>query len=190
MEAEVLVSPCDGKITYYEVNGATLFKIKNSTYSLNSLIKNKSLAYDFCDGVCLVLRLSLDNYHRYCYIDNAVKSDNRFINGRLHTVNPVVFDKIEVFKENAREYCVLNTENFGKVLYMEVGALLVGKITNYHKESTVKRGQEKGRFEFGGSTIVLFFEKKRIKIDDDIVQNTADGIETVVKMGEKIGRII
>lgn len=70
---------------------------------------------------------------------------------------------------------------------MEVGALLVGRIVNYHEKKEVKRGEEKGRFEFGGSTVILCLEKDKAVIDGDILSNSAAGIETVVKMGEKIG---
>ena len=70
---------------------------------------------------------------------------------------------------------------------MEVGALLVGRIVNYHERKEVKRGEEKGRFEFGGSTVILCLEKNRAVIDEDILLNSSRGIETIVKMGEKIG---
>ena len=71
---------------------------------------------------------------------------------------------------------------------VEVGAMLVGRIVNYHGERAVKRGEEKGMFEFGGSTIVMLFEKDRIEIDSDILRNSANGDETIVKYGEKIGK--
>ena len=70
---------------------------------------------------------------------------------------------------------------------MEVGALLVGKIVNHHGTATVKRGQEKGYFQFGGSTVVLLLKKDAAVIDSDILENSENGIETVVKFGEKIG---
>jgi phosphatidylserine decarboxylase len=82
---------------------------------------------------------------------------------------------------------VLKSENFGSILMMEVGALLVGKIVNYHEEEYVKRGEEKGRFEFGGSTVVLCIKRDKIRVDEDIIKNSKMNIETVVKMGEKIG---
>lgn len=65
---------------------------------------------------------------------------------------------------------------------------MVGKIVNHHGEGEVARGMEKGFFEFGGSTVVLAFQPGRVVVDDDIIQNTADGFETVVKMGEVIGK--
>ena len=42
-------------------------------------------------------------------------------------------------------------------------------------------------FLFGGSTIVLLLQKNRALIDNDIVRNTQNGFETIVKYGEKIG---
>ena len=67
--------------------------------------------------------------------------------------------------------------------------MLVGKIKNHHRDKgyAFKRGEEKGMFEFGGSTVVLIFEKDTVEFDEDIMKNTVEGFETVVKMGEKIG---
>ena len=72
---------------------------------------------------------------------------------------------------------------------MEVGALLVGRICNYHQERTVIRGMEKGKFEFGGSTIILLLQKDRAVIRKDLLENTAKNRETQVKMGECIAGI-
>lgn len=187
MEQNVLISPCDGKLISYNIDSNLNFKIKDSFYSVHTLLQNQDLADEFADGICVVIRLSVDNYHRYCYFDNAIKSDNAFIKGKLHTVNPIAFDFIPVFKENSREYCIMDTENFGRAVQVEVGALMVGRINNYHNRGTVKRGQEKGKFEFGGSTIVLLLKKDSVKIDEDIIKNSTKGIETLVYMGEKIG---
>ena len=107
-------------------------------------------------GYCVIFRLTVEDYHRYCYIDNAIKGKNYRIHGKFYTVHPAVLGKEDIYKENTREYCILKTKNFGKVIQMEVGALLVGKIRNYHREAIVQKGQEKGRFEYGGSTVVLF----------------------------------
>lgn len=134
-------------------------------------------------------RLTVDDYHRYCYVDNGVKSRDTYINGVFHTVNPYAGQILPIYKENSRCYCALETENFGKLLHMEVGALMVGKIVNYHRQGgfSFKRGQEKGRFEFGGSTVILCAKKDVLRIDEDILANSREGIETKVRMGEKIG---
>ena len=110
------------------------------------------------------------------------------IPGVLHTVRPVATGTVPVYAENAREYSLLKTENFGVVLMMEVGAMLVGRIVNLHGEAEVRKGQEKGYFEFGGSTVILVFEKDKVTLAEDILKNNEDGFETAVKMGEVIGK--
>ena len=42
-------------------------------------------------------------------------------------------------------------------------------------------------FLYGGSTIILLLEEGKVVIDDEIMTNTENGFETIVKMGEKIG---
>lgn len=60
-------------------------------------------------------------------------------------------------------------------------------IHNYHGECDIRKGMEKGRFEFGGSTIILLLQKDRVNLDSRLWENTLDGYETKVKMGETIG---
>ena len=126
-------------------------------------------------------------YHRYSYADTGVKGENVHINGVFHTVNPVANDHYPIYKENTREYTILESGNFGPMLMMEVGATMVGRIVNYHGAGPVQRGQEKGRFEFGGSTLIVCLEKGRAVMDPDLLSNTRAEIETVVKLGQKIG---
>jgi phosphatidylserine decarboxylase len=189
MQPDKLIAPCDGKLSVYHIDKDSQFIIKNTPYTLKSLLRSKKLADYYEDGTLLLFRLTVDDYHRYCYIDNGKKSKNYRIKGAFHTVNPIANDVIPVYKENTREFSILHSDNFGRVLIMEVGALLVGRIVNYHEKALVKRGEEKGRFEFGGSTIIVCLEKDIVEIDKDILINSQNGIETLVKMGEKIGCI-
>ena len=182
-----LIAPCDGKLYVSPIMKDSRFTIKNTQYTLHSLLKNKKLADYYDGGVLLLFRLSVDDYHRYCYIDHGRKTKNYHIKGVFHTVNPIANQVLPVYKENTREFSIMDTENFGKVLVMEVGAMLVGKIVNYHEAAIVQRGEEKGRFEFGGSSIIILLEKGRAVIDEDILNNSANGIETKVKLGERIG---
>ena len=123
-------------------------------------------------------------------IDEGRKSRNIRIPGVFHTVNPVANDMVPIYKENTREYSLLKSRHFKTVLMMEVGALMVGRITNYHQACEVKRGQEKGRFEFGGSTVILLFQENAVHPNEQLVLNTARGYETIVKMGERIGESV
>jgi phosphatidylserine decarboxylase len=184
-----LIAPCDGKLCVYPIGKDSHFNIKNTEYTLESLLKSKKLAKYYEGGHLLLFRLSVDDYHRYCYIDHGKKTKNYRIKGVFHTVNPIANQVLPIYKENTREFTIIDTNNFGRVLVMEVGAMLVGRIVNYHEEATVERGQEKGRFEFGGSSIIVLLKKGQVTIDEDIRFHSANGIETKVRMGEKIGEL-
>jgi len=181
-----IFSPCDGKLTSYKITKNSVFKIKNSIYNLETLLEDKNLATEFSEGICLIFRLTPDNYHRYHFVDDGRVLFSKKIKGVLHTVRPIAVNEFDVYSQNAREYTLLETKNFGKIIQMEVGALFVGRIKNYELEE-FERGQEKGMFEFGGSTIVMLIKKDKVKVLDEILENTKNCRETIVKMGEKIG---
>lgn len=182
-----LISPCDSKLTVLPITPDGHFRLKQTEYTAASLLKNPELARQYEGGYALIFRLTVDDYHRYCYIADGEKEENTVIPGVLHTVNPIANDYFPIYKENAREYTILHSKEFAEVLIMEVGALMVGKIVNHHGKAAVSRGQEKGYFQFGGSTIVLLLKADTVQIDSDILENSGAGIETVVKYGEKIG---
>lgn len=174
------ISPCDAKLLVYKINKNLKFKVKNNLYSIEELIDE---SIDYRNGYVFIYRLSLDNYHRFHYIDDGVRITRKKCRGRLHTVSFSSY-KYKIYKENEREYSILETKNFGKIIYMEVGALLVGKIVNYDYD-TFKRGQEKGYFLPGGSTVIII--ANGIKVDNDILNNSKKNIETLVTVGEKVG---
>ncbi len=185
-EKEILIAPADSKLTYYPILEDTHLQIKDTIYTIEDLLQNQSLAKDYQGGVCLIFRLTVDDYHRYCFIDKGTKEKDVYIPGVFHTVNPIANDYYPIYKQNSRSYSLLHTENFGDVIYMEVGAMMVGRIVN-HDKKTFEKGEEKGYFEFGGSTIVALFQKDKVIIDEDIIQNSKTHDETRVLMGEKIG---
>ncbi len=187
-EAELLCSPCDARLSLYPVTEDGTFTVKNTEYTMESLVRSKKLADRYLGGTLCVFRLTVEDYHHYAYIDEGIKTKNYEIPGVFHTVNPLANEKYSVYTENAREFSILKSRHFGNVLMMEVGALFVGKIVNHHEKMEVRRGMEKGYFEFGGSTVILVFEKDKVVLAEDIVKNTEEGFETVVKMGEVIGK--
>ena len=182
-----LISPCDGKLTVYPLSENAHFDIKQSSYTLSTLLKDESLAKKYTNGYALVFRLTVDNFHRYCYETDGSQEQTVRIPGILHSVNPIVNDYVPVYKENTREYCICQTEHFKEMIVMEVGALMIGRIVNHMKSGAFRKGQEKGYFRFGGSTIVLLFQENTLKMDDDILHNSTHGLETEVRFGEKIG---
>ena len=186
-EGEALVSPCDGSLSCYLIAENSHFKVKHVVYTLEGLLKNKRLAERYRGGILLVFRLTVDNYHHFCYIADGQRTKNVRIPGVLHTVRPVAVGTVPVYAENARQYSLLKTENFGVVLMMEVGAMLVGRIVNLHGPAEVRKGQEKGYFEFGGSTVILCFQRGTVTVNDRILADSRAGRETPVRMGERIG---
>lgn len=180
-----LIAICDAKLTAYKISEKDTFEIKNSIYTVEELTKEKVNNYEYA----LVFRLTVSHYHHYVFPDNGKIANKKRIKGILHTVQPIALKKYKVFTENTREVTNLNCQKLGNVCYIEVGAMLIGKIIN-EKTNKFKKGDEKGHFEFGGSTIILLIEKNKVKIRKDILKNTKKDIETEVKLGEQIGELL
>jgi phosphatidylserine decarboxylase len=175
-------------LSAYKITGDLVIPVKQSNYHISDLLRSKKLASLYEDGTVLIFRLCVNHYHRYAYPDNAKKANNRFIPGVLHTVQPIALRHTPVFAENCREYTLMDTENFGKIIQMEVGAMLVGKIKNHHEARIVKRGEEKGCFLYGGSTIIILLQKDKVNIDNFYFEATKREIEVPVKLGECLGQ--
>ena len=189
-EADVFPAPCEGKLLAWEnIDVRKLVQIKEMQYSLAELIGNETLSADYAEGCCLVFRLNPANYHRFHFVDQGICSPAARINGWYYSVNPISLQSMEkIFCSNKREWSILHTENYGKVLYVEVGATFVGSVVQtYQPQVKVQRGAEKGYFKFGGSTVILFLQKNTAVIDRDILEHSAQGMECSVKLGEKIG---
>lgn len=180
-----VISPSDGRVSVYEINENSVFRVKGSDYSLFSLTRSRFLEKRFCGGTVVIIRLCPEDYHRYCYSMSGKKSCNIKIPGFFHTVNPAAFESVRVFSENTREYCLIKNR-YTCVLQMEVGALMVGRISNNDIfASRVLQGAEKGYFEFGGSTIILLLEKG-VPVRNSFIENTQLGLETLIRQGEAI----
>ena len=180
-----LIAIADSKLQVFSIQDNLELKIKQSIYSLNELIQDEQIVKKYKDGTCLIYRLSMDDYHRFMFLDDGNIINSKKIKGVLHTIRPIS-KRYNVFCQNSRQVTFLNTKNFGRVIQIEIGAMLVGKIVNYKKRN-FKRLEEKGYFDFGGSTIVQLFEKEKIKIDGDILAKSNEDIETKVEIGMKIG---
>ena len=187
-EENAFISPCDARLSVYPVTENGRFTVKHTEYTLKSLLRSKTLAHRFDGGLVWIYRLCVDDYHRYIYPADGVKSENVCIPGIFHTVNPIANDHYPIYKENTREYCLLQTEDFGTLLMMEVGALLVGKIENrMGGQAEVKRGEEKGNFAFGGSTIIVVSGRNQVLPLPQIKEKAGTAQEIRVRMGEKVG---
>ncbi len=177
----------DSRLTVCPIDDGLRLRVKRSEYSLEEILGSRSLAAKYEDGMCFVFRLALTDCHRYLFPDDGVLLRHWKIRGELHTVR-AISEKYRVFSRNCREISVLKTRRFGTVTQIEVGAMLTGKIRN-HGLTRFRKGDEKGYFEYGGSTVILLFPKTDrgfVEPDPDILQNSQNGIETLVELGERI----
>jgi phosphatidylserine decarboxylase len=161
--------------------------IKGVPYNVRELLRDTELAARFAGGLALVFRLCVDDYHRYCWFDGGRAERAVHIPGVLNTVRPVALRSVPVFRENSREYTLLHSDGFGDAVQMEVGATMVGRIANLPHAGAVRRGEEKGMFMFGGSTIVLLLGAGAAELDAELLRRTEGETEVVVKMGQRIG---
>ena len=159
------ISPCDARLTVYPIHENGKFEIKNTEYTLEQLLRDRKLAKRYEGGTLFLFRLSVDDYHRYLFVDDGVCSTERRIEGVLHSAN------------------------FGTLLQMEVGAMMVGKIVNENAGAArrVQRGEEKGYFAFGGSTVIVLAQKGSAVPEKRIWNYSRLGIETRVRQGETVG---
>ncbi len=184
----VAVSPADGKILAYANISNSDFIIKGYRFNIISFLNNSSLAQNYLDGTLVVIRLAPFDYHRFHFPISGSVSPGTRIDGDYYSVNPLALRKMaEIFCLNKREFTIISNPLFGDVIMAEVGATMVGSIVQTYTGNSVKKGDEKGYFKFGGSTVVLLFEKNKIRIDEDLLINTSRGYETVIKEGERIG---
>ncbi len=159
-----LISPCDSLLSVYDITDSSTFHIKGYDYTISDFLQNPELERQYAGGTCLVFRLCATDYHRYCYIDDGYQGQNHYIEGSLYSVQPLACRNFRVYTKNRRSWTVLQTEHFGNVAQIEIGAFSVGGIKNLYHDAGFKKGQEKGYFDLHGSTIVLLFEKGRIQL--------------------------
>ena len=191
--AETVVSPADGKVIAFEnIYNLGSFFVKGQSFSLKEFLQNGHLVDKYEEGTLLIFRLAPVDYHRFHFPASGQISASTQINGSYFSVSPyAVKDMLSVYWENKREYSVLKTEQAGDILLCEVGATMVGSIIqNYAPDSKVEKGQEKGYFKFGGSTVIMLLEKDKVRIDSDILRNSERGFETSIKMGQHIATAI
>ncbi len=185
----LLISPCDAFLSVYKIKADKTFNIKNSTYSIEQLLDDKEMAERYTDGICFIFRLTPQHYHRYCYSCSGEAVSNKIIKGKLHCVRPIAYTQYPVFAQNSRELVCIDTESFGTVTQMEVGALLVGKIKNHDNSQYAHQGIEKGYFEFGGSTIIVLTEKKDFCIDENFLSIIDTEQEIDICIGDTIATL-
>lgn len=191
-DAGVCVAPADGKVlAYAAVRPEATFRVKRSCFNLSGLLRDDSLARLFAHGSLLISRLALADYHHFHFPDSGVPGEVRSLAGTYHAGGPYARGGlVPFFTENHRMVTLFESDHFGLVIQVEVGALTVGSIRQCHARGLrVAKGDRKGFFELGGSTVALLFQRGAIRLDEDLCERTAAEVETYVRTGESIGRV-
>lgn len=173
---------------HQEISNDVEIPVKGKLLKSKDLLGGSKWSQTFEGGPLLIARLCPVDYHRYHYPLSGETLDSFQISGQYHSVNPLALTaKPEIFIVNERRASILNTEKFGKLAYIEVGAAMVGKIIQGHDEAKPhSKGDEKGYFLFGGSTVILLGEKGKWRPSEDILRNTNNGIETYLHLGDEV----
>jgi len=186
----ILVSPADCRLNVFQtIQQATELWIKGTKFTLQNLLQNEDLAARFDGGSLMIARLAPQDYHRYHTPIGGRVGEFAEQGGVYYTVNPIaVKESVDVFSSNRRLITTLQTAQFGLVGFIAVGATCVGSINmTVSPGQEVKKGDELGYFAFGGSTCLVLFEPGRVSFDADLVSNSLQPIETLVKVGVRVG---
>lgn len=186
----VAVLPADGRhLAFQNVDATAGFYAKGQKFSLESFLGDKALAAEFAGGSLLLSRLCPVDYHRFHFPVSGAPGEARLIKGWLYSVSPIALRlNLGYLWENKRMITLVDSPVFGRVAVCEIGATMVGSILQtYLPGRAVVKGEEKGLFKFGGSCVVTLFQPGRIKLDDDLVRHSADGLEVYAKMGDRLG---
>ncbi|CCK70624.1 phosphatidylserine decarboxylase 2 KNAG_0E03670 [Huiozyma naganishii CBS 8797] len=190
-DPQVMVSPADSRCTVFSsIEKTKRLWIKSSKFSIEKLAQNYRMDQfkDKCTSIA-IFRLAPQDYHRFHCPCDAVMGEPRFIEGEYYTVNPMAIrSELDVFGENVRVVIPMQSAEFGEFLLIAVGAMMVGSVILTRKfGDKVQKGEELGYFKFGGSTIILVLAQPSVLFDSDLVNNSIEQIETLVKVGMSIG---
>jgi phosphatidylserine decarboxylase len=192
-DPSVAVFPADGRhLCMPDISQASGLFVKGEMFSLQELLKDRSVAQQYASGSLLLSRLCPVDYHRFHFPTSGVPSEAVPIKGPLYSVNPIALrQNIRILATNKRCITQLQTENFGKVLLLEIGATCVGSICQtFCPNANIAKGSEKGYFQFGGSSTITIFEPGRIRFDQDLIDHSQQHREVFAHMGDHVGRAV
>jgi phosphatidylserine decarboxylase len=187
----VAVLPADGRYLVFDsIKSVDHFYVKGQKFDLVGFLQDPILVDRFYSGSMVIARLCPTDYHRFHFPCDGFVGPSRLIDGPLFSVNPLALRKrFSIFSENKRMITEMKTTLFGELLYVEIGATCVGTIhQTYLSNSLVSKGDEKGYFSFGGSCVVLLFERGKIVFDQDLLKHSSQGIETKALFGQSLGK--
>lgn len=183
-----VVLPADARYRIIPNLSEAKFLIKGRAFDLAEFLGSPTLAEKYAGGSMVIARLCPLDYHRFHFPCQGIPGEPKQINGYLYSVNPIALkENWKILAENRRVLTLMETESMGTVAMVEVGATCVGEIfQTFTPRAAVEKGAEKGVFSFGGSAMVLLFEKGSIRFASDLLQ-IPEGLEIVGKMGQPLG---
>ncbi|MBC8002235.1 MAG: phosphatidylserine decarboxylase [Opitutaceae bacterium] len=187
------VFPADGRhLGFSDISAIDAVFVKGQRFDLDTLIADRALADRYREGALVLSRLCPVDYHRFHFPVSGVPSAPQLINGPLCSVNPIALrQNLQYLIENKRWRCLVESPEFGNVLTFEVGATCVGATEyTFTAGQPVAKGAEKGFFKFGGSSTITLFEKGRIQLAPDLLENTKHQRELYARVGDAMGRTI
>lgn len=187
-----VVFPADGRhLCVPDLSQCDGLFVKGEMFDLDTLLDDHSLTNRYAAGSLLLSRLCPVDYHRFHFPAAGVPGPTKLINGPLYSVNPIALcQNIQILATNKRCVTELETETFGNVLLLEIGATCVGSICQtYADGQPVEKGAEKGYFRFGGSSTITIFEPGRIRFDRDLIENSQHQRELYARVGDRMGAL-
>jgi phosphatidylserine decarboxylase len=184
------IMPADGRYQFYPMIGKDdPFTVKGSTFCLQTLLQDRQEAQSFIDGSLVIARLCPTDCHRFYFPIDCTPTQAKLIDGKLFSVNPIAIqDNPWIYYKNRRVVTYLESKIFGKVAFLEIGATNVGSIVQtYTPGFYYQKGAEKVYFSFGGSALIILFEKERFRFDADLVAATQTGLEMRCLIGQSLG---
>ena len=190
-DSSSVVFPADGRhLCVPDISQCQSLFVKGEMFDLATLLQDTELAQRYANGSLLLSRLCPVDYHRFHFPCSGVPGETRLINGPLYSVNPIALcQNIHILATNKRCVTELETDSFGRVLLLEIGATCVGSIVQtYAAGKPISKGNEKGYFRFGGSSTITVFEPGRIQFDADLIENSSQQRELYARVGDHMGR--
>jgi len=186
-----VVSPADSRMLLGSFSDTSNIFIKGKFFEYEEMLgRNKDTWLKaFHNGDFAVFRLTPEKYH-YNHTPVVGKVIDFYpITGSYHACNPsAVISVVTPYSKNKRIVTILDTDveggsQAGIVAMIEVVALMIGDVVQCYSEKEyenpapvgtgmfLKKGMPKSLFRPGSSTVVLFFQKNRVRFADDIIAN-------------------
>lgn len=184
-----IVFPADGRhLGFPDISKIDSFFVKGQTFDLQALLGDPALAAKYAHGSLVLSRLCPVDYHRYHFPAAGIPSETHAIPGPLFSVSPIALaQQLSYLWTNKRTLTQLQTEDFGTILLLEIGATCVGSIhQTYTPNQPVEKGAEKGYFAFGGSSTITIFEPGKVTLAKDLLENSSKQIELYARIGSEM----